>query len=570
MMRPTASALAAGLAVSALVLTARAQDLLAGDAAHGEAVFKQSCALCHPSGLPGTPPSGPGPVLAGVVGRPAATVPNFTYTPALKRSGITWTAENLDRFITNPQAMVHGTAMIVQVPSAKDRRDLITFLGTLRPLNSSAAHLDVPEGRPSWGDWTNDAPGVVHHMTLDQLEKPYASPSSGNNPRTVAKPEGAHLSVPAGFSIEPYVTGLEGPRLLRTAPNGDVFIAENREGRVRVIRGEAGAGRPSQNSVFASGLRGPFGIAFYPLGPSPEWVYVANLNSVVRFPYRNGDLTARGPAETVVPHLAESTGGHVTRDVVFSPDGKRMLISVGSGSNVAEEMEAKSPAEIKAWEADHLVGSAWGWEANRADVLYTDPEGHAPLKVFASGIRNAVGLAIQPGTGDLWVSVNERDGLGDNLVPDYISHIREGGFYGWPWYYLGDHEDPRHAGERPDLAGKAIVPDVLLQAHSASLELAFYTATSGPAVFPADYRGDIFACEHGSWNRSIRTGTKVIRVLMRDGKPTGEYQDFVTGFTVDNKSVWGRPVGVCVAPDGALLISDDGSGTIFRIAYAGK
>ncbi|HEX3728995.1 MAG TPA: c-type cytochrome, partial [Opitutaceae bacterium] len=225
MNRPSASVLAAGLAVSALVLTARAQDLLAGDAAHGEMVFKQSCAICHPSGLPGTPPSGPGPVLAGVVGRPAASLPSFTYTPALKRSGITWTAENLDRFITNPQAMVHGTAMVVQVFSTKDRRDLVTFLGTLRPLNSSAAHLDVPEGTPSWGDWTNDAPGDVHHMTLDQLEKPFASPSSGNNPRTVEKPAGAHLSVPAGFSIEPYVTELEGPRLLRTAPNGDIFIA---------------------------------------------------------------------------------------------------------------------------------------------------------------------------------------------------------------------------------------------------------------------------------------------------------------------------------------------------------
>jgi hypothetical protein len=297
---------------------------------------------------------------------------------------------------------------------------------------------------------------------------------------------------------------------------------------------------------------------------------VGNLNSVVRFPYSNGDLVARGPAEVVVPSLAESTGGHTTRDVVFSPDGRRMFISVGSGSNVAETMPVKSPAEIRSWEAVQGPGAAWGFEARRADILVTDPAGRQPARIFATGIRNAVGLAVNPVTGELWASTNERDALGDDLVPDYITHVREGGFYGWPWYYLGDHEDPRHAKERSDLAGHVTVPDVLLQAHSASLQIVFYPASSGVAAFPAEYRGEIFAAFHGSWNRNNRTGSKVVRVRLRNGVPTGEYEDFLTGFVVNNGQVWGRPVGVTVAHDGALLVTDDANNTIWRIAYEGS
>ena len=202
--------------------------------------------------------------------------------------------------------------------------------------------------------------------------------------------------------------------------------------------------------------------------------------------------------------------------------------------------------------------------------MVTDPEGRQPLHTFATGIRNGVGLAVDPQTGRLWTSVNERDALGDDLVPDYITRVKEGGFYGWPWYYLGNHEDPRHAGERPDLASQAIVPDVLLQSHSASLEMVFYTATNGAAVFPPEYHGDIFAAFHGSWNRSIRTGYKVVRVRVSHGVPTGEYDDFLTGFVINDDRVWGRPVGVAVAHDGALLVTEDGNGTLWRVAYAGK
>jgi glucose/arabinose dehydrogenase len=269
-----------------------------------------------------------------------------------------------------------------------------------------------------------------------------------------------------------------------------------------------------------------------------------------------------------VPKLTDSGGGHSTRDVAFSLDGKRMFISVGSGSNVAEGMSTKNPDDIRAWEAEHGRGAAWDVETNRADILVTDPEGHEPLHAFATGIRNGVGIAVNPETGDLWSSTNERDGLGDDLVPDYITRVKKGGYYGWPWYYMGNFEDPRHKGERPDLTGQAIVPDVLLQSHSASLEMCFYPATGGVAAFPPEYSGDAFAAFHGSWNRNTRTGYKVVRVRLDHGVPTGEYDDFLTGFVVDNRSVWGRPVGVAVAHDGALLVTEDGNGTMWRISYS--
>jgi glucose/arabinose dehydrogenase len=268
------------------------------------------------------------------------------------------------------------------------------------------------------------------------------------------------------------------------------------------MRTKDGADAPTENEIFAEGLDRPFGIAFYPPGDNPQWIYVANNNSVVRIAYKSGDLKANAAPEVIVAKLSNTSGGHSTRDVAFSKDGKRMFISVGSGSNVAENMSKKTPEEIQAWEAEHGVGASWGPEENRASVLVTDPEGKQPLRTFATGIRNGVGLAVNPETGELWVSTNERDGLGDNLVPDYVTRVKEGGYYGWPWYYMGNHEDPRHAGERPDLAGKAIVPDVLEQPHSASLEMTFYTATSGSAAFPAEYRGNVFSALHGSWTRT--------------------------------------------------------------------
>jgi glucose/arabinose dehydrogenase len=441
-----------------------------------------------------------------------------------------------------------------------------TVLALLGPCAGIAGHDLVGQAHAQsapagFGSWHDDAPGKRRHITADALPAPFASPSVGNAVKVARPPAGAKLNVPPGFEVKEFANGLAGPRLLRVAPNGDLFVAETGAGRVRVLRpGENGTA--SQNEVFASGLRGPFGIAFYP-ADNPQWVYVGNTDSVVRFPYRDGDMKARGTPETIVAQLP--IGGHSTRDVAFSKDGAKMFVSVGSASNVGEGMGKLDPAGVQKWEQGKPAGAAWGSESERADVLVFDPQGKG-RRVFAAGIRNCVGLAVNPTTGDLWCSTNERDGLGDNLPPDYITRVREGGFYGWPWYYMGAHEDPRHAGERPDLKDKITVPDVMIQPHSASLQLMFYSGDQ----FPAELKGSAFAAEHGSWNRSTRTGYKIIRAIVKDGVPTGEYEDFVTGFVLDDTSVWGRPVGVAQAKDGSLLFSEDGNGTIWRVSRTSR
>ena len=518
---------------------------------------------------------GKGQSLVGILGRRAGTGLSFNYTKALVESGIIWDSATLDHFLTSPMQAVPGTSMPIPVPNAEDRHNLIAYLSTLvvpAGVTPTPALAPGPASPPKNdpGDWHHAAPGVKHHLMLADLPPPFSTVSSGNGPQVVKQPTNATLSVLPGFTIRLFAAGLSGPRLLRVAPNGDIFVAETRANRIRVLRAADGADAPSENQIFADGLDRPFGIAFYPSGDDPHWIYVANNNSVVRFPYQNGDLKARGVAQVIVPRLCDSTGGHSTRDVAFSKDDKRLFISVGSGSNVAEGMSKKNIEDIHLWEAEHGRGAAWDSETQRADILVTDPEGHQPLQTYATGIRNGVGLAVDQNTGELWTSTNERDALGDDLVPDYITRVKEGGFYGWPWYYMGNHEDPRHAGERPDLAGQTIVPDVLLQSHSASLEMVFYNATNGVAAFPAEYRGDVFAAFHGSWNRSSRTGYKVVRVRLDHGVPTGEYDDFLTGFVVDNRSVWGRPVGVAVAHDGALLVTEDGNSTLWRISFTGR
>jgi glucose/arabinose dehydrogenase len=433
----------------------------------------------------------------------------------------------------------------------------------------TAPSLAPLTGAAAMGDWRSDRPGVARRIMPADLPPPYATRSAQNSVRVVSPPPGVALQVPSGFTIERFAAGLREPRMIRVAPNGDLFVAETDGDRVRVLRPGDDGRLAVRNELFAVDLDGPFGIAFYPPTGEPQWVYVAERNAVVRFPYGSGDLQARGAPETIVARLSETAGGHTTRDIAFSPDGKRMFISVGSGSNDAETIGRKSPDEIRAWEATHGLGAAWGREAARADVLVFDPQGHNG-RIFATGIRNCVGLAVQPASGALWCSTNERDGLGDNLVPDYVTRVHEGGFYGWPWWYIGDHEDPRHAGERPDLRGRIALPDVLIASHSAPLAMTFYPPTAGgPAAFPADYRGDAFVALHGSWNRYERTGYKVVRVRLKDGAPTGVYEDFLTGFVLDPDHVWGRPVGVTVAHDGSLLVSEDGIGTIWRIAYTG-
>jgi len=404
------------------------------------------------------------------------------------------------------------------------------------------------KGKDALGDWTTDAPGVRRKITIADLAVPYDTPSANNHPRVVARPQGAWPKAPAGFEVTQFAAGLVEPRVIVRAPNGDLFVAESRAGRLRVFRDADGDGKPEVNEVFTTRLDRPFGIAFFPPGPEPEFLYVGNTGSVVRFAYRNGDTKARGEAQTIVKNIPSGReqvggGGHWTRDLQFSADGKTLYVSVGSRSNVSDDASEK----------------------RRAVILAFDPDGKNE-RTFASGIRNPVGLAIHPRTGQLWTSANERDGLGDNLVPDYITHVEEGGFYGWPWYYIGPNQDPRHEGKHPELKDKVIVPDVLVQSHSASLDLTFYDGSQ----FPQEYRLDAFAAEHGSWNRARRTGYKVIRVPMKDGKATGEYADFLVGFVTADGNVWGRPVGVAVASDGSLLVTDDGSGSVWRVAYTGK
>lgn len=403
----------------------------------------------------------------------------------------------------------------------------------------------VLTGKDALGDWSTDAPGVRRKITTADLPKAFETESVRNPPKLVKRPEGALPKVPEGFKVEEFLGGLRNPRLLRVAPNGDIFVAESRANLVRVIRPSKDQSQPEVRQIFADDLKRPFGIAFYPNGDNPQYIYIGNTDSIIRYPYKNGDLKPHGKAELIaqVPGWGELTGGgHWTRDIAFSPDGKKMFVSVGSHSNVYE-----NPNEN---------------EKDRATILEFTPDGKNQ-RTFASGIRNAVGIAIHPQTGELWASVNERDGLGDDLVPDYITRVKEGGFYGWAWYYIGPNQDPRHAGKYPELRDKVIVPDVLLQSHSASLQMLFYTGK----MFPKEYKNEAFAAEHGSWNRSKRTGYKVIRVPQKNGVPTGEYEDFMTGFVTPEGDVWGRPVGVAVMKDGSMLVSDDGSNTIWRVSY---
>ncbi|AKT41757.1 PQQ-dependent sugar dehydrogenase [Chondromyces crocatus] len=404
----------------------------------------------------------------------------------------------------------------------------------------------VLTGAEAMGDWTSDAPGVKRKITVADLPPPNEKESVSNRPRKADRPAGALPKVPAGFTANEFASGLENPRVVKVAPNGDVFVVESREGRVQVLRDTDKDGKAESRSVYVEGLKKPFGLAFYPAdAETPTHVYIANTDSVVRYPYRPGDSAASGPAEKIVDNIpsggeALGGGGHWTRDIAFSKDNQRMFVSVGSRSNVSDDDSEKRRASILAFTPD-----------GKNEVLY------------ASGIRNPVGIAIEPATGALWTSVNERDELGDNLVPDYVTRVQEGGFYGWPWFYLGKNQDPRHEGKHPALRDKVIVPDVLIQSHSASLAMCFYTGQQ----FPPEFRGHIFAAEHGSWNRSRRTGYKVIRVPVTNGKAEGYYEDFLTGFVNDDGDVWGRPVGVAVARDGALLVTDDQSNTVWRVAF---
>lgn len=498
----------------------------------GSRLYAMNCGSCH-----------------GIGGRGTGNIPALSVGPTQSASEgeVFW-------FITTG-AVDNGMPAWGSLSEQKRWR-IVTYLRSLKnspsaktngpaPVDLKPVKTNAPPPPEPFTDFRFEEPGKVRKITVQDLPAPYVTGSAANGPQVVARPHDAWPKAPAGFSVQQYARGLDNPRLIRTAPNGDIFLAESSSGKIRVFRGITADGKPEQVELFATALNKPYGIAFYPPGDNPQWVYVGNTDAVVRFPYRDGDLKASAPAQHIVdlPH----GNGHWTRDVRFTSDGKKMFVAVGSASNVDDPDTTPD-------------------EENRADILEFNPDGSG-MRVYASGIRNAGGgLAINPTTGELWCSVNERDGLGDNLVPDYITHVEEGGFYGWPWWYIGSHQDPRHQGKHPELRDKVIVPDVLLQPHNASLEMTFYQGTQ----FPAEYQGDIFASEHGSWNRSVRSGYELIRVpLHQTSRASGEYEDFVTGFVVDNGHVWGRPVGVTEAHDGSLLVSDDGSNSIWRISYTG-
>ena len=333
----------------------------------------------------------------------------------------------------------------------------------LAQSSSSGSRQNPISGKQAFADFSQQNPGTFRKITVADLPEPHASKSVDNGPDEAARPANAWPQAPAGFKVQLYATALDYPRLLRVAPNGDIFLAESHTGEIKTFRGVTKEGKAEQSQVFATGLRQPFGIAFYPSGKDPQWIYIGNTDSVVRFPYKSGDLKARGASQKIADLPGGGRlrgGGHWTRDVAFSKDDKKMYVSVGSHSN---NDDSDTHPE----------------EKDRADILEFNPDGSS-MRIYASGLRNAVGIAVDPLTGELWASTNERDELGDNLPPDYITHVKDGGFYGWPWYYMGGHQDPKHVGKHPELKDKVITPDVLVQPHFASLELTFYNGQRFP------------------------------------------------------------------------------------------
>ncbi|MFD2148000.1 PQQ-dependent sugar dehydrogenase [Mucilaginibacter antarcticus] len=396
-----------------------------------------------------------------------------------------------------------------------------------------------------------------------KLPSPYATKSVKNYCEVIGWKVNEMPKAPAGFKVSRFATALANPRNMYVAANGDVFVAEaNTEvkgikkvgaaitgvdksqnlgksaNRVTLLRDSNGDGVPDLKTVFLSGLNQPFGLLI--LG---NWFYVANTDGLWRFAYKPGQTKVAGPGKMIVRLPAGGYNNHWTRNLRANAAGTKIYIAVGSGTNV---MEKGAQNEVR-----------------RANILEINPDGTGE-RVYASGLRNPCGIDFEPTTKVLWTVVNERDELGDELVPDYLTGIKQGGFYGWPYSYFGQHVDDRPKPKRPDLVKKAVVPDMAVGPHTASLGLAFYNSSK----FPQKYKGGAFIGQHGSWNRSVLSGYKVTYVPFTNGRPSGAMQDFLTGFIANpaKQQVHGRPVGIAVAKDGALLVADDASNTIWRVS----
>jgi glucose/arabinose dehydrogenase len=409
--------------------------------------------------------------------------------------------------------------------------------GSLRAQGSSSSGLTIQRFEPT-----------PIRVKLSDLPPPFATPSAGQPPRVVSTPGDPALQLPAGFSVSVYAEAmpdgqpLHQPRWLALTPDGSVLVTETEKHRIRILRDPRHEGHVTESRIFGdreNGLEAPFGMVFV-----DKYFYVANADGILRFPYTAGQLQLSGKGEKIAS--LPGYGGHWTRNLLLAPDGKHLYVAIGSRFNVGVE---KLP---------------------RASVQIINLDG-SDMKTVASGLRNPVGMDLNPHTGELYVVVNERDGMGDNLVPDYFTRIEQDAFYGWPFAYLSPSLiDPRMTKDgkslRPDLVAKTTTPDVLFQAHSATLGLAFYRGKT----FPEPYRNGAFVTLHGSWNRSIGTGYKIVFVPFgENNRPLGYYQDFLTGFILDAKepAVWGRPTGILSMPDGSLLFTDDGNNRIYRVQY---
>ncbi|WP_017315859.1 PQQ-dependent sugar dehydrogenase [Mastigocladopsis repens] len=383
-------------------------------------------------------------------------------------------------------------------------------------------------------------------INVRNLPQPFATESASNPPQVVPIPDKPTLRVPLGFVVNVFADGLEAPRWLALTPNGEVLVTETRQNRIRLLRDTNGDGVADVKQTFATqanGLNIPFGMAF-----AGDSFFLGNTNAVRRFPYKKGQQQLTGTGQKIANLPGGGYNQHWTRNVVASPDGKKLYVSVGSESNVDEEALPRASVQVM-----NLDGSG--------------------QQTFASGLRNPVGLDFHPVTKELYATVNERDGIGDDLVPDYLTRIQQGEFYGWPYAYLAPKNlDPRQktgeVSKRPDLVGRTRTPDVLFQAHSAALGLQFYDGRT----FPEKYRNGAFVAFRGSWNRDRGTGYKVVFVPFdAKGRSQGYYEDFLTGFLINptEATTWGRPVGLLVLPDGSLLLTEEANNRIYRIQYTG-